>query len=235
MLLRGWPVTFVVCVVLIVGCQSQGDYTTTLSVTGGLKAGDPVIEDGRRIGTVDAVKSMPDGKSQVSFAIEAGHADEVLEDSIATVSIEGGQPALKLISPAGSTSRPAPPGSSIAGASTGAELALITAQGALKNLAADTTETLKNLNADLEGLNQSPAWEQFSHDLDDVRRQMAAAGARAAEILEKQLPRLRRELYNLETRLRVEGKSAEAQRLRLDLSRLIRSVAPSPAPSPKPN
>lgn len=233
MLYRGCVVTLIVCAILFAGCQPQSNYTTTLSVTRGLKAGDPVIHDGRRIGTVNAVKSMPDGKSQVSFAIEYGRSDEVREDSIAIVSEDSGTPALKLVSPAGVASRPAPPGSNIAGAGTEAEATLLVAREALKSLAAGATEALQDLNANLEGLSRSPAWDQLRHDLDDVQRQMARAGAQADEILNKQLPRLRRELYDLETRLRVEGKSAEAQRLRQDLDRLARSLAASPTPSPK--
>ncbi len=233
MLYRGCVVTLIVCAVLFAGCQPQVNYTTTLSVTRGLKAGDSVIHDGRRIGTVNEVKSMPDGKSQVSFAIEYGHTEEVREDSIAIVSEDSGTPALKLISPAGVASRPAPPGSSIPGAGTEAEAALLTAREALKSLAAGATKALRDLNANLEGLNKSPAWDEFHRDFQEVQRQMAAAGSQAREILDKQLPRLRRELYDLETRLRVEGNSAEAERLRRDLDRLARTLAATPTPSPK--
>jgi len=233
MLHRGCVVALVVCTILFAGCLPHNNYTTTLSVTRGLKAGDPVIHDGRRIGTVNAVKSLPDGNSQVSFAIEYGLSDEVREDSIAIVSEDSGTPALKLVTPAGAASRPAPPGSSIPGAGTEAEAALLTARGALKSLATGATEALQDLNANLEGLNKSPAWDEFHRDFQEVERQMAAAGTQAREILDKQLPRLRRELYKLETRLRVEGKSAEAQRLRQDLDRLARSLAASPTPSPK--
>jgi ABC-type transporter Mla subunit MlaD len=232
MLYRNCVVTLIACAILFAGCQPQDNYTTTLSVTRGLKAGDPVIHDGRRIGTVNAVRSMPDGKSQVGFAVEPGHTDEVREDSIAIVSEDSGAPALKLVSPTAVASRPVPPGSSIPGAGTEAEATLLAAREALKSLAAGATDALQDLNANLEGLNKSPAWDEFHRDFQEVQRQMAMAGTQAREILDKQLPRLRRELYNLETRLRVEGNSAEAERLRRDLERLARNLAASPTPSP---
>jgi len=228
---HGYLVALIAWAIMLAGCQPQDNYTTTLSVTGDLKAGDPVIHGGRRIGTVNAVRSMPDGKSKVSFTVDAGHTDEVRENSIVVLSADSGATVLKLVSPETTTSRPLPPGSSIPGAGTEAEASLLMARETLKSAAAGVTEALEALNANLEGLSKSPAWEEFHNDLDQVQRQMATAAAHAREILEKQLPRLREELYQLETRLRVEGKAVDAERLRLDFDRMARSLA-SPTPSP---
>ena len=221
----------IACTILLAGCQPQRTYSTTLSVTGGLKAGDPVLHDGARIGAVTAIRSMPDGKSEVSFAIDAAHADEVREDSIAILSAGAGPPALQLITPA-TTSRPAPPGSIIPGAATEAEAALLKGSEAFKGFTANVTAALQGLSTNLEALSKSPAWEQFHQDLEEVQRQVAAAGGHAREVIDKQLPRLQRELSDLEEQLRREGKSAEAERLRREFDRLAGKLVASPTPSP---
>lgn len=225
-------VALIACTILLAGCQPQRTYSTTLSVTGGLKAGDPVLHEGARIGAVTAIRSIPDGKSEVSFAIDAAHANEVREDSIVVLSADAGPPALQLITPSATTGRPAPPGAIIPGAATEAEAALLKGSEAFKGFTANVTAALQGLSTNLEALSKSPAWEQFHQDLEEVQRQVAKAGAHARDVIDKQLPRLQRELSDLEEQLRREGKSAEAERLRKDLDRLAGNLAASPTPSP---
>jgi len=218
-------------VLALAGCQTGEDYITHLTATRGLKAGDPVIHQGRRIGTVNEIRSLPEGDSEIAFAVEDRYAHEVMEDSAAVVTIENGAPALKLFATTKMASRPAPPGSKIPGVATEGEADLLIARGTLKNVAAGTVDAMQDLNTTLEGLEKSPAWDEFHRDFQEFQQELAKTGAQTQQIINQRMPQLRRNLYKLETRLRVEGHSAEAERLHIDLDRLTAPAA-SPAPSP---
>jgi len=231
MLCRGRILTLIVCAILLAGCEPQDDYTTRLTSTHGLRAGDPVIHSGRRIGTVNSVRSTPDGDFEAAFAIQPGYNHEVREDSVVVVSHENGAVVLKLLSTTATASRPVPPGSRIPAIASEAQATIVTSLQTSKPPAANAPEALRDLNATLDKLDQSPAWKEFHIDLQQMQREMSATGAHEREVLARRLPHLRIDLYHLETRLRVEGASAEAERLRIDLDALARSLGASPTPS----
>jgi ABC-type transporter Mla subunit MlaD len=224
----------VVCAILLglAGCDTREDYTTHLTATRGLKAGDPVIHQGRRIGTVNEIRSLPEGDSEVAFAVDNRYALEVQQDTAAVVTVENGAPALKLFATTKMASRPAPPGSKIPGVPTEGEADLLVARGTLTTVAAGASDALQDLNTTLAGLEKSPALNEFNRDFQEFQQELARAGSQTQQIINQRLPQLRRDLFKIETRLRVEGRSADAERLHIDLDHLVASAA-SPAPSPR--
>jgi len=219
---------------MLSGCNPGPSFTTDLSLTRGLRKGDPVTHNGDKIGTVEEVRSLPDGKYEVRFTVQSDHARDVRRDSIAALRGEGGPPHLEILTP-NPDSPPAPPDAKIAGAATPAEEALLQGSGQLKGLAGNLATMLQTFTNNLEGVTKSPAWEQFHQDLDNLQRQVAQAGEQGAAVLNRELPRLETKLSNLQQQLIKEGKSAEAQRLRRELDNLARGlVMPTPKPTPNP-
>ncbi|HTY55493.1 MAG TPA: MlaD family protein, partial [Candidatus Binataceae bacterium] len=181
----------ILCAILA-ACESHSDYTTRLSATRGLKPGDPVIREGRRIGTVNSVESMPDGQNEIAFAIEDKYVHEVRQDSAAVVTQQNGAPVLKLIATTNAQSPPAPPGTRVPGVATEGEASMLAAEGALKGFATNANEALNDLNATLEGVSKSPAWDELHRELQEIQQQIAKAGSQTRVIIDQHLPQLRR-------------------------------------------
>ena len=227
-----------VLVTAALGCHPGVGYSTTLSATSGLQAGDPVTRSGQKIGTVESIKPASDGKSEVDFSIQGDHSDEVRKDTFAVLRTDGGN-RLELRTP-DANSPPAPPNSRLAGAATPAEEALLTGGSQLGSFAVSIGAAVQGFNQDIQALNQSvaafgnsPAWSKFHDDLENLERQINQAGENAHGVVDRELPRLRGELANLTQQLEREGKTAEAQRLRDQLDRLSKSLAGgSPAATP---
>ena len=215
---------------LLTGCHPGVPFTTDLSATRGLRKGDPVTHDGDKIGAVDDIRSMPDGKSQVAFSVNQSRKESVRRDSIAELKTDNGPPHLEIVTP-DANSPVAEPNAHIGGASTDAEAALMMGRGQLKGLAGGLADVLHSINENLEGIANSPAWDQFHKDLNDVQRQVDAAGEQGHEILSKQLPRLENEFKGLEDQLIKEGKTLQVERLRKEFDQLARGLAATPTPT----
>ena len=217
------------------GCNPGPTYKTELTVTRGLRTGDPVTHDDDKIGEVRDIQSLPNGKYAVSFTVNKDRANTVRRDSIAAIKESGGPARLEIVTP-NPDSPPAPPGSEIAGAATDAEAALLAGHNQLKGLAGSIGEAINSINSNIEALARSPAWDQLRQDIDNVSKQIADAGDRGSDILNRELPRLQSEFRSLEDKLIKEGKSDDAKRLRQQFDKLSRSLSsPSAHPTPKPD
>ena len=222
--------SFMLVAAMAASCLRGPRFTTELTATRGLRAGDPVKYEGEQIGEVTDVKSLATGNYQVTFAVKPDRVGAVKTDSIAALRDDGGI-HIDIVTREASGS-PAPPNAQLQGAANAAEEALREGHNQLKGLAGGLEQMLNQLNSSIESINKSPVWDQFHKDLDDLQKQVQQAGEQGTEILNREIPKLQNELNRLKEQLLAQGKSDEARRLQKQLDDLVNNLSHGPTPTP---
>lgn len=220
---------------LAAGCAPSGlNFTTELDATDGLASGSAVTHAGATIGSVTGLSSMLNGDSEVTFNVADRYGDSVHQDSIAVLRSDHGPPSLDVYNP-DPMAPAAASGSRIQGASSQRELAMLLAGRGLAGFATSLSGMLAALSTTAPGAPPFPAGlsalDQLQRALAAWQAQAAANGATTAAASAAQLQAINQQARALEQELIRQGQTAQAQKLRDEINRLMGTLSPPPNPS----
>jgi len=220
-------------VVTLGACSRSVHFTTGLDSVDGLAPGNPVTSRGTQIGQVARVSRDSRGGAEVGFDVEHASAAKVHEDSIAVLHTGGDTPSLDVLSP-NPSSPVAASGSRIQGASSEAQARMLIASRGLGALLGGFAQFLGSLGARAGSTSSSPAFDALSRQLAAIQQSIAAGAAANQAVVRAELDRLAAQSRRLQQELIRQGRTAEAERLKQEIARLMRSLTPPP-PSRPPN
>jgi ABC-type transporter Mla subunit MlaD len=179
----------------------------------GLKAGDAVMFEGRRIGEVTRVGFGDHDTVEIHVQIDGKEREHVRKSGMFVVNdpVAGKRPTIEyfVIDDKGPL---AEPGSRFRGARTVAEVWLRRGRISADELSRSMSQGVEQFKKNLEQLRQSPEWSKFKDQVARLSAQLTVTGSELTRLLNEQLPKLQKELDDLYLEYQQEVEKAERER-----------------------
>ncbi len=179
----------------------------------GLRAGDAVTFEGKRIGEVTDVGFGERNTVEIKITIDA-EARERIHTSATFVVNEaaaGKRPSIEYFV-IDSKSTLAEPNTRFQGARSLAEVWLRRGRISADELSRAMSQGVEQLRRNLDQLRRSPEWEKFKDQVARLSAQLTVTGGELTRLLNEQLPKLQKELDDLYGQYQRELQKAESER-----------------------
>jgi ABC-type transporter Mla subunit MlaD len=178
----------------------------------GLKAGDAVVFEGRRIGEVTKVGFGEHETVEVDVKIDAKEREHIRKTGTFVVNepVGGKRPTIEyfVLDDRGPL---AEHGARFQGMRTVAEVWLRRGRISADELSRSMSQGVDQFKKNLEQLRQSPEWSKFKDQVARLSAQLTVKGAELSRLLNEQLPKLQKELDDLYLEYQQEVEKAERE------------------------
>jgi len=200
---------------LVASAASARDLPLTVEVESskGLRAGDAVMFEGRRIGEVKSVGFGEHDTVDVAITID-GKEREHVRTGGTFVAIEptgGGRPSIEYFV-IDAKSPVAEPNARFHGARSVAEVWLRRGRISGEELSRAMSQGVEQFHRNLEELRRSPEWAKFKDQVAKLSAQLTVTSAELTRLLNEQLPKLQKELDDLYSQYQKELDKAEREK-----------------------
>jgi ABC-type transporter Mla subunit MlaD len=179
----------------------------------GLREGDAVTFEGRRIGEVHGVRFGDRDTVEVRVSIDAKERDHVRSAGMFVVNegVGGKRPSIEYfaIDP---KSAPAEADARFPGAHSVAEVWLRRGRINADELSRSMSQGVEQFRRNLEELRRSPEWAKFKDQVAHLSAQLTATGEELSRLLNEQLPKLQKELDDLYAQYQQELERAQREK-----------------------
>ncbi len=179
----------------------------------GLREGDAVMFEGRRIGQVMGVGFGDRDSVEVRVTIDFKERERVRKSGLFVVNeaVGGKRPNIEYFV-IDVKSPPAEPSARMSGARSVAEVWLRRGRISADELSRSMSQGVDQLRRNLDELRRSPEWAKFKDQVAHLSAQLAVTGTELARLLNEQLPKLQKELDDLYAEYQKEIDKAERLR-----------------------
>ena len=178
----------------------------------GLKPGDAVMFEGRRIGEVDDV-GFGDRTVDVHIRIDEEEREKIRKSGTFVVNdpVAGKRATIEYFV-IDAKSPPAEPQTRFQAVRNVAEVWLRRGRINADELSRSMSQGVEQLQKNIEELRRSPEWAKFKDQLARLSARLTVTGTELARLLNDQLPKLQRELDDLYLQYQMELEKAEKER-----------------------
>jgi ABC-type transporter Mla subunit MlaD len=179
----------------------------------GLRPGDAVTFEGKRIGEVTDVGFGDRDTVEIKITIDAEARERIHKSATFVVNeaAAGKRPSIEYFV-IDSKSALAEPNVRFQGARSLAEVWLRRGRISADDLSRAMSQGVEQLRRNLEQLRRSPEWEKFKDQVARLSAQLTVTGGELSRLLNEQLPKLQRELDDLYAQYQKELQKAESER-----------------------
>jgi ABC-type transporter Mla subunit MlaD len=179
----------------------------------GLRAGDAVTFEGKRIGEVTEVGFGDRDTVEVKVTIDAEAREQIRKSATFVVNeaAAGKRPSIEYFV-IDAKSPPAEPNMRFQGARSLAEVWLRRGRISADELSRAMSQGVEQLRRNLDELRRSPEWQKFKDQVARLSAQLTVTGGELTRLLNEQLPKLQKELDDLYAQYRKELQKAESER-----------------------
>jgi len=178
----------------------------------GLRAGDAVMFEGRRIGEVKNVGFGEHDTVEIAIEIDAKEREHVHKaGTFVVIAPTGKRPNIEYFV-IDAKSPLAESGARFQGARSLAEVWLRRGRISADELSRAMSQGVEQFHRNLEELRRSPEWSKFKDQVAKLSAQLTVTGAELTRLLNDQLPKLQKELDDLYAEYQKELDKAERER-----------------------
>jgi ABC-type transporter Mla subunit MlaD len=178
----------------------------------GLRAGDAVMFEGRRIGEVRNVGFGEHDTVEIAITIDAKEREHVRKGgTFVVIQSAGKRPNIEYFV-IDAKSPPAEPNARFQGMRSVAEVWLRRGRISGEELSRAMSQGVEQFQRNLEELRRSPEWGKFKDQVAKLSAQLTVTGAELNRVLNEQLPKLQKELDDLYSEYQKELDKAERER-----------------------
>jgi ABC-type transporter Mla subunit MlaD len=179
----------------------------------GLRPGDAVTFEARRIGDVTDVGFGKRDTVEIKIAIDAAAREQIRRSGTFVVNeaVAGGRPSIEYFV-IDAKSPLAEPNLRFQGARSLAEVWLRRGRISADELARAMSQGVEQFRRNLEELQRSPEWGKFKDQVARLSAQLTVTGGELTRLLNEQLPKLQKELDDLYAQYQKELRKAESER-----------------------
>lgn len=179
----------------------------------GLRAGDAVTFEGRKIGEVKSVGFGEHDTVEVAIEIDGKEKENVRKGgTFVVVEPSGGRRPNIEYFVIDAKSPPAEPNAHFQGMRSLAEVWLRRGRISADELSRAMSQGVEQFQRNLEELRRSPEWSKFKDQVARLSAQLTVTGAELTRLLNDQLPKLQKELDDLYAEYQKELDKAERER-----------------------
>lgn len=179
----------------------------------GLTAGDPVMFEGKEVGTVGSVGFGERDTVEIHLTIDSSQRDRIRQGGAFVINeaVNGKRPNLEYFlidakSPA------AKPNARMTAAHSVAEVWLRRGRISADELSRAMSQGVDQMRRNLEELRNSPEWGKFKDQVARLSAQLTITGSELTKLLNEQLPKLQRDLDDLYSEYQKDLEKAERER-----------------------